>query len=238
LKQLGLQRPLISLHEHNEAARREELVARLRQGARVALVSDAGTPLVSDPGYLLIRAAIEAGIAVQAVPGPSALLVALAVSGLPVERFCFEGFLPARSAARREQLRALALEARTLVFFEAPHRIVETLEDMAVAFGQDRVACVARELTKLHESVYRGSLQHLLQIAREDANFARGEITLVVAGTSGAQATPDDAFVARAFALLSVELPPARAAAVVAALTGRRKQDVYGRHIKNQGDAE
>ena len=234
LKQLGVQRPLVSLHEHNEAARREELVARLRQGARVVLVSDAGTPLVSDPGYLLVRAAVEAGIVVQAVPGPSAVLVALAVSGLPVERFCFEGFLPARGGARRERLRALALEPRTLVFFEAPHRIVETLEDLAGTFGEEREACVARELTKVHESVYRGSLARLLQIAREDANFARGEITLVVAGASGPEATPDDAFVARAFELISAELPPSRAAAVVAALTGRRKQDVYNRNVKAQ----
>jgi 16S rRNA (cytidine1402-2'-O)-methyltransferase len=232
LKLLGVQRPLISLHEHNEAARREELVARLRQGARLVLVSDAGTPLVSDPGYLLVRAAIEAGITVQAVPGPSAVLVALAVSGLPVERFCFEGFLPARASARRERLRPLALETRTLVFFEAPHRIVETLEDMATAFGAERAACVARELTKLHESVYRGSLEQLLQMSREDANFARGEITLVVAGSSAAEAAPDDAFVARAFDLISAELPPSRAAAVVAALTGRRKQDVYNRNVK------
>jgi 16S rRNA (cytidine1402-2'-O)-methyltransferase len=234
LKQLGVQRPLVSLHEHNEANRREELVARLRQGARVVLVSDAGTPLVSDPGYLLVRAAIDAGIVVQAVPGPSAVLVALAVSGLPVERFCFEGFLPSRPAARRERLRTLALESRTLVFFEAPHRIVETLEDLAVAFGPERAACVARELTKVHESVYRGNCEQLLQIAREDANFARGEITLVVAGASGPEATPDDAFVARAFELISAELPPARAAAVVAALTGRRKQDVYNRNVKAQ----
>jgi 16S rRNA (cytidine1402-2'-O)-methyltransferase len=235
LKQLGVQRPLISLHEHNEGSRREDLVARLRQGARVVLVSDAGTPLVSDPGYLLVRAAIEAGITVQAVPGPSAVLVALAVSGLPVERFCFEGFLPSRAAARRERLRTLAFETRTLVFFEAPHRIVETLEDMASAFGEERAACVARELTKMHESVYRGSIAQLLQIAREDANFERGEITLVVAGSSGPEATPDDAFVARAFDLISAELPPSRAAAVVAALTGRRKQDVYNRNVKPQG---
>ena len=235
LKQLGVQRPLISLHEHNEGSRREDLVARLRQGVRVVLVSDAGTPLVSDPGYLLVRAAIEAGITVQAVPGPSAVLVALAVSGLPVERFCFEGFLPSRAAARRERLRTLAFETRTLVFFEAPHRIVETLEDMASAFGEERAACVARELTKMHESVYRGSIAQLLQIAREDANFERGEITLVVAGVSGPEATPDDAFVARAFDLISAELPPSRAAAVVAALTGRRKQDVYNRNVKPQG---
>jgi len=189
---------------------------------------------VSDPGYLLVCAAIEAGIAVQAVPGPSAVLVALAVSGLPVERFCFEGFLPARSTARRERLRTLAFETRTLVFFEAPHRIVETLEDLATAFGPERAACVARELTKVHESVYRGSLAQLLQISRDDANFARGEITLVVAGSSGPESTPDDAFVARAFELISAELPPSRAAAVVAALTGRRKQDVYNRNLKPQ----
>jgi 16S rRNA (cytidine1402-2'-O)-methyltransferase len=234
LKQLGVQRPLISLHEHNEGARREDLVARLRQGARVVLVSDAGTPLVSDPGYLLVRAAIEAGITVQAVPGPSAVLVALAVSGLPVERFCFEGFLPSRAAARRERLRTLALETRTLVFFEAPHRIVATLEDLATTFGEERAACVARELTKMHESVYRGTLGQLLGMSREDANFQRGEITLVVAGSSGPEATPDDAFVARAFELLSAELPPSRAASVVAALTGRRKQDVYNRNVKAQ----
>jgi 16S rRNA (cytidine1402-2'-O)-methyltransferase len=146
--------------------------------------------------------------------------------------------LPSRPAARRERLRTLALETRTLVFFEAPHRIVETLEDLAKTFGQEREACVARELTKMHESVYRGSLEQLLQIAREDGNFARGEITLVVAGSSAAEAAPDDAFVARAFELISAELPPARAAAVVAALTGRRKQDVYNRNVKAQDDAE
>jgi 16S rRNA (cytidine1402-2'-O)-methyltransferase len=227
LRHIGVQRPLVSLHDHNEAQRREELLLQLQQGARVVLVSDAGTPLVSDPGFLLVRAALDAGIEVQAVPGPSAVLVALAVSGLPVDRFCFEGFLPSRPAARRERLRALVREARTMVFFEAPHRIVETLEDMAVAFGDDRGACVARELTKTHESVYRGSIQDLLQISREDANFARGEITLVVAGAVVENAAPDDAFVMRALDLLAQELPPSRAAAVVAQLTGRRKADVY-----------
>jgi 16S rRNA (cytidine1402-2'-O)-methyltransferase len=232
LRQIGVRRPMISLHEHNEAQRREELIAQLQRGARLALVSDAGTPLVSDPGYLLVRAALDAGIAVQAVPGASAVLVALAVSGLPVERFCFEGFLPARPVARRERLRALRLEPRTLVFFEAPHRITETLHDMADEFGAERVACVARELTKTHETVYRGSIAQLLQIGREDDNFARGEITLVVAGASGHESAPDDAFVARAFDLLSAELPPSRAAAVVAQLTGRRKSEVYARSIR------
>jgi 16S rRNA (cytidine1402-2'-O)-methyltransferase len=232
LRQIGVQRPLVSLHEHNEAQRREELLAQLRRGARLALVSDAGTPLVSDPGYLLVRAALEAGIVVQAVPGASAVLVALAVSGLPVERFCFEGFLPAKQAARRERLRALRQETRTLVFFEAPHRIMETLQDMAGEFGAERAACVARELTKTHETVYRGGIGQLLQIGREDGNFARGEITLVVAGASAQQTAPDDAFVARAFDLLCTELPPSRAAALVAQLTGRRKAEVYSRGIR------
>jgi 16S rRNA (cytidine1402-2'-O)-methyltransferase len=228
LRQLGLSRPMVSLHDHNEAARRDELIADiLQRGIRVAVVSDAGTPLVSDPGYLLVQAALAAGIPVQAIPGPSAVLVALAVCGLPVDRFCFEGFLPARTGARREKLRALVRETRTMVFFEAPHRIVETLEDLQSEMGADRRACVARELTKAHESVYRGTISGLLQNAAEDSNFARGEITLVVAGAAGSEALPDDAFVTRAMDLLSAELPPSRAAALVAQLTGRRRNDVY-----------
>jgi 16S rRNA (cytidine1402-2'-O)-methyltransferase len=234
LRQIGVQRPLVSLHEHNEGARRLELIERVQQGAVLAVVSDAGTPLVSDPGYLLVQAALAAGVAVHAVPGPSAVLVALSLSGLPVDRFCFEGFLPPRAAARRERLRLLARESRTMVFFEAPHRIVETLEDLAREFGEARAACVARELTKAHESVYRGSIARLLQIAAEDANFARGEITLVVAGLVGEEAAPDDAFVARALDLLTAELPPSRAAAIVAQLTGRRKSEIYARTRRDQ----
>jgi len=199
------------------------------------VVSDAGTPLVSDPGYLLVQAALAAGVEVVAIPGPSAVLVALAVSGLPVDRFSFEGFLPPRSGARREKLRALLREPRTMVFFEAPHRIVETLQDLQSELGATRRACVARELTKAHESVYRGEVQQLLQIAAEDGNFARGEITLVVAGATG-DAAPDDAFVTRALDLLAAELPPSRAAAVVAQLTGRRKADVYALTRRSASD--
>jgi 16S rRNA (cytidine1402-2'-O)-methyltransferase len=226
LRQLGIERPLVSLHEHNEPARAAELVQRALGGAVVALVSDAGMPVVSDPGYLTVRAAIDAGVAVSAIPGPSAVLLALALSGLPADRFCFEGFLPARAAARRAALRALAGEARTMVFFEAPHRIQETLVDMQEIFGAGREAAVARELTKLHESVYRGSLAQLLQIAADEANFQRGEITVVVAGAAAA-APPDEAFVRRALDLLSAEIAPGRAAALVAQLTGRRRAEVY-----------
>lgn len=231
LRQLGVHKPLVSLHEHNEAARRDELVQRALAGEVVAVVSDAGTPLVSDPGFLLVQAAIAAGVPVGAVPGPSAVLVALALSGLPADRFCFEGFLPSKGGARRERLRELAGESRTMVFFEAPHRIVETLVDMAAGFGPARAAAVARELTKAHESVYRAPLAGLLEIAGEDANFARGEITVVVAGA--AQALPDDAFVRRALDLLTAELPPSRAAAVVAQLTGRRKSEIYALTRRN-----
>jgi 16S rRNA (cytidine1402-2'-O)-methyltransferase len=231
LRTLGIDKLLVSLHEYNEGGRRrDELLEQLLRGARIALVSDAGTPLVSDPGFLLVRAALDAGIAVHAVPGPSAVLAALAMSGLAPDRFCFEGFLPTRTTARREQLRALAREPRTLVFFEAPHRIMETLQDMAVELGGERRAAVAREISKVHESVYRGSIDELLDIGGKDPNFARGEITLVVAGIPAGESAPDDAFVARALDLLSRELPPARAAAIVAQLTGRRKADVYAMH--------
>ena len=225
LRHIGVQKPLLSLHEHSETGRVQELLARARGGALVAVVSDAGMPLVSDPGYLLLRAALDGGVAVGAVPGPSAALLALTLSGLPVDRFCFEGFLPTRSAARRGRLQAVAAEARTMVFFEAPHRIVETLEDMMAVLGSERDAAVARELTKVHESIYRGTLRQLRQLAGNEANFSRGEITLVVAGTVAV--APDDAFVRRALELLAGELPPARAAAVVAQLTGRHKAEVY-----------
>ncbi|MEP7314335.1 MAG: 16S rRNA (cytidine(1402)-2'-O)-methyltransferase [Pseudomonadota bacterium] len=227
LQALGLSRPLLSLHEHNERLRIDELLARLARGEIIALVSDAGTPLVSDPGYALIAAALAAGYAVNAIPGPSAVLAALSIAGLPTDRFCFEGFLPVRGAGRVARLAHLATEPRTLVFFEAPHRIVATLTDLAATFGAERRAVVARELSKTFETVYRDTLAGLLDIAGKDANLARGEITLVVAGAPAADSAPDDDFVRRALELLRAELPTARAAAVVAQLTGRRKSDVY-----------
>jgi len=174
LKASGIARPMISLHEHNEAHRVPALLARLAAGERVALVSDAGTPLLSDPGFELVRRAAAAGFEVSTVPGPSAITAALAVAGLPTDRFCFEGFLPARERERRGALGALAQEPRTLVFFEAPHRIAATLADMAAVLGPERAAVVARELTKAHETVYRGSLRELAARAAAETNFARG----------------------------------------------------------------
>ena len=175
---------VVSYHEHNEASRGAELVQRLRAGARVVLVTDAGMPSVSDPGYRLVRAAVDAGVLVTCVPGPSAALAALAVSGLPVDRFCFEGFLPRKAGERARVLAGLAAEARTMVFFEAPHRLAETLSAMATQLGPDRQAAVCRELTKTHEEVRRGDLADLSAWAAE---HARGEITVVVAGAPAAR---------------------------------------------------
>ncbi len=174
--------PIVSYHEHNEATRTGELVTRLLAGERVVLVTDAGMPAVSDPGYRLVAAAAEAGIPVSCVPGPSAVLVALAVSGLPTARFCFEGFLPRRAGERRKALAALATEPRTMVFFEAPHRLAEVLGDATSAFGVDRRGAVCRELTKTWEQVRRGTLAELAGWAAEGV---KGEITVVVGGYTG-----------------------------------------------------
>ncbi|HET7475981.1 MAG TPA: 16S rRNA (cytidine(1402)-2'-O)-methyltransferase [Dermatophilaceae bacterium] len=183
--QVRLSGEVRSYHEHNEASRTAELVQRLAAGARVVVVTDAGMPSVSDPGYGLVRAAVDAGIQVTCVPGPSAVLVALAVSGLSVDRFCFEGFLGRKPGERRRALASLSTERRTMVFFEAPHRLAATLTVMSEQFGERRAAAVCRELTKTYEQVRRGTLAELAAWA---ADHARGEITLVVAGAA-AEAT-------------------------------------------------
>lgn len=228
LTAMCLSRPVISLHEHNETARLDELLARLAAGAVIALVSDAGTPLLSDPGYELIRAARAAGHDVRTIPGPSAITAALSIAGIPAARFCFEGFLPARGRERRERLAQLAHEPRTLVFFEAPHRILESLADITAAFGAGREAALGRELTKAYETVYRGTLGELSQRARADANVARGEITLVIAGAPEVAASavaPEE--LSRVVALLARELPPSKAAALAAQITGARRSEAY-----------
>jgi 16S rRNA (cytidine1402-2'-O)-methyltransferase len=183
---------VVSYYDANEVARTEELLAALQSGERVVLVTDAGMPSVSDPGFRLVAAAVEAGVAVTVVPGPSAVLAALAVSGLPVDRFCFEGFLPRKAGERSARLRGLASEPRTLVFFEAPHRLAVTLAAMAAAFGVDRRAAVCRELTKTYEEVRRGPLSDLVSWAGDGV---RGEVTVVVAGAEPAdpsEVQPDE----------------------------------------------
>jgi len=234
LSAIGVSRPLISLHQHNERSRSAELIGRLRDGARIALVSDAGTPLLSDPGGELVRAAIEAGVDVCPIPGVSAITTALAAAGLSAERFCFEGFLSARGGERRKQLAGLASETRTLVFFEAPHRIVGTLEDLVQSFGASRRAALARELTKTFETFYRGTLAELLEKAKTDENIRRGEITLVIAGAEPVEQTNGDPELLRKVidALIS-ELPPGKVASLAAQITGVKRAEAYAAALRH-----
>jgi 16S rRNA (cytidine1402-2'-O)-methyltransferase len=217
---------VVSYFEGNEAARTGELADALEGGARVLLVTDAGMPSVSDPGYRLVAAAVERGIRVTAVPGPSAVLTALAVSGLPVDRFCFEGFLPRKPGERLARLREAAAERRTLVYFEAPHRIAVTLEAMAEAFGQERPAAVCRELTKTYEEVRRGPLGEL---ARWASDGVRGEITVVVAGAPapGPQDLGPAELVRRVAAREEAGERRKEAIAAVAAEAGLPKREVF-----------
>ncbi|MGH8134652.1 MAG: 16S rRNA (cytidine(1402)-2'-O)-methyltransferase [Steroidobacteraceae bacterium] len=227
LQAIGVATPLVSLHAHNESRRVPALLARLARGEDVALVSDAGTPLLSDPGFELVTRAAQAGFEIHTIPGPSAITAALAVAGLPTERFCFEGFLPARAPERRAALASLAHEPRTLVFFEAPHRIHATLAELEAQFGAGRPAVVARELTKAHETLYRGTLAELRARAQADENFGRGEITLVVQGAPATSGAVDEAQLRRAVEILIRELPPGRAASVAAQLTGGSRAAAY-----------
>jgi 16S rRNA (cytidine1402-2'-O)-methyltransferase len=227
LAAVGISRPLRSLHQHNEAERLPELLQRLQSGERIALVSDAGTPLLSDPGFLLVRAAAAAGVEVRTVPGPSAITAALSIAGIATDRFVFEGFLPARAGERRQRLQQLMHEPRTLVFFEAPHRIADCLADLEANFGSGRHAVLARELSKTFESVYRGSLAELAAQAVRDGDMARGEIVLVVEGAPVAAGAGDAGLMQRALALLSPELPPARAAGIAARLSGMPRDVAY-----------
>ncbi len=231
----GIVRPahtVESLHEHNERERVPALLARLQSGARIALVTDAGTPLLSDPGSILVAAAASAGVEVVAIPGPCAAIAALSIAGLATDRFVFEGFLPAKATARRETLGRLAHETRTLVFYEAPHRLEATLQDLAVVFGVERQASVAREITKRFEHVYRGTLAALAQACAADNNMTRGEIVLVIAGAEAT--TDDDAATREAERVLSVllqELPVSQAARIAAQLTGRGRKELYERAL-------
>ena len=214
---------VVSYHEHNEATRTADLLARLVSGARVLVVTDAGMPSVSDPGYRLVVAAVGAGVKVTCVPGPSAVLMALAVSGLPVDRFCFEGFLSRKPGERLRGLKALAQERRTMIFFEAPHRLDATLAVMAEVFGSDRPAAVCRELTKTYEEVRRGGLADLAAWA---ADGVKGEITVVVGGAPALAADPETA-VAGIQARVAAGERLKDVCAEVAAATGLSRKELY-----------
>jgi 16S rRNA (cytidine1402-2'-O)-methyltransferase len=228
LAAFGLKARLAPLHEHNEEREVPALVARLEAGECMALVSDAGTPLLSDPGYRLVRAAAAAGLVVTPVPGPSAVVAALSVAGLPTDRFAFEGFLPARAAARRTRLEGLAAEPRTLVFFEAGNRVAAFLADAAAKLGAEREAVVARELTKLHETLYRGTLTVLADRIAGDPDASRGEVVVVVSGCPAFEAGEgDEAMLARLLPALLEELPPSSAVRIAAKLSGVPRRRAY-----------
>jgi len=230
----GIATPMLAIHEFNERQRTEGLLDRVAAGEQIALISDAGTPLISDPGYQLVRRAHQRGLAVVPVPGASAAIAALSAAGLPSDRFAFEGFLPARRTARLAALRALQREPRTLIFYEAPHRIVECLEDLVECFGPAREVTLARELTKTHETLRLTTLADLLAFVLGDANQQKGEFVLVVAGHE----TRDrelDGEVLRMLGILLEELPLKQAAALLARITGLAKGDIYDAGLQLQG---
>ena len=227
LSHFGIDRPLLALHEHNEEAMSERIVERVSSGDSLALVSDAGTPLVSDPGYRVVRAARAAGLRVSPIPGACAAIAALSVAGLPSDRFTFEGFLPAKSSARRERMGRLASETRTLVFYESSHRIAESLADMRTVFGDDRIAVIARELTKMFETVLDGTLAELHAQVEADGNQRKGEFVVMVQGAAGdeeAQLIEGK----RLYAKLSEHLPPSTAAKLAAEISGAPRKALYG----------
>jgi len=227
LNHLGISTRLVSYREHNEAASTQGLITFLQAGQSVALISDAGTPLISDPGYRLVKAAREAGIQVSPIPGVSAVVAALCASGMATDRFSFQGFLPAKRVGRQRHLQALAMDTQTLVFYEAPHRINETLDDVASTLGADRSVTLARELTKRFEQIWHGTSAEAITHLQSGLIPARGEFVLLVAGADSDQASPAQYEAIRIMSLLLPEMPPRRAADVASQITGENKKALY-----------
>ena len=228
--------PVTACHDHNESFKLTQLLNKLQQGKSVALISDAGTPLISDPGYRLVRAAHEAGIRVIPIPGACAAITALSASGLASDRFSFEGFLPAKSHARRQTLNGLLTESRTLIFYEAPHRIIDSLQDMVEIFGLTREVTLARELTKTFETIKKSTLGELLDFVKNDLNQQKGEIVLVVAGANASDQPPDQAKTDALLLRLLQDLPLKTAAQLAADLTGLKKNELYQRALALKSD--
>ncbi len=227
LSHYGIGTPMLALHEHNERTATAGLLDRLIAGADIALVSDAGTPLISDPGFYLVRAVRQAGLRVVPVPGPAALTAALSVAGLPTDRFIFEGFLPARQAARRQRLQELQDATATLVFYESSHRILASLADMLALFGPDREATLARELTKTFETIHQASLAELHAWVTADSDQQRGEFVVLVHGALKPAVAVIDKSTERVLTVLMAELPLRQAAALTAQISGIGKNVVY-----------
>ncbi|WP_417550729.1 16S rRNA (cytidine(1402)-2'-O)-methyltransferase [Methylophaga sp.] len=233
LKHHGIETSTISLHEHNEQQRSELLLSRIAAGESIALISDAGTPLISDPGFRLVNMAREQGIKVVPIPGACAVITALSASGLSAERFAFEGFLPPKSTARRQVLEKLANEPRTLIFYESPKRMVASLQDMLAVFGAERKACLARELTKMFETIVTLPLAELVEVVIADPNHQKGEIVLLIEGQSTV-VDSDEAEQARVLKILLEEVPLKQAASITASILGIKKNKAYDMALKLQ----
>ena len=235
LQHLAIDTPCVAFHEHNERDKTASLIAKLQAGESIALISDAGTPLLSDPGYHLVKAAHQHAIPVVPIPGASALLAALVAAGLPTDRFVFEGFLPSKKVARTKQLVRLKHEIGTLIFYEAPHRILATLQDLLEVFGAEREAVLARELTKTYETIQRATLAALVEWVDADSNQQRGEIVLVVAGAPSQADEELAPEVINTLTILLAHLPVKQAASIAAEITGQKKNRLYEAALKLQG---
>ncbi|HHF4259384.1 TPA: 16S rRNA (cytidine(1402)-2'-O)-methyltransferase [Haemophilus influenzae] len=228
LSHYGIKKPFFALHDHNEQEKAHILVEKLKQGSNIALISDAGTPLISDPGFHLVRQCREAGILVVPLPGACAAITALCASGIASDRFCFEGFLPAKSKARKDKLENIAEEDRTLIFYESTHRILDTLEDMQAVLGEERYMVLAREMTKTWETITGNTIKNLREWLLEDPNRTKGEMVLIVEGKPKSDNNDEISPQAvKALELIAEELPLKKAAAIVAELYGYKKNALY-----------
>jgi len=227
LRNFDISTPMIAVHEHNERQICASLLERIEKGENIALISDAGTPLLSDPGYFLVNQAQEQGIRVIPIPGVSAVITALSVAGLPTDRFVFEGFLPTKSAARKQKLENIKDDTRTVIFYEAPHRIVEMLKDCQTVFGGQRKVVLARELTKTFETVHGDALDTLIPWVEADHNQKKGEFVVLVQGAAAREKMEIDAEAERILLILLKDLPVKQAAALAASITGLKKNALY-----------
>ncbi|MFD1259502.1 16S rRNA (cytidine(1402)-2'-O)-methyltransferase [Entomomonas asaccharolytica] len=227
LQHFAINTPLKACHDHNEREQQNYFVQLLLAGKNIALISDAGTPLISDPGFHLVKQAQQQGIKVVPIPGACAVIAALSVAGLPSDRFSFEGFLPAKSSTRKATLEALKEEQRTIIFYEAPHRLLESLQDLATIFGANRQAVLARELTKTFETIKNAPLAELVQWVEADSNQQRGECVLLIEGWKAPEQAEINQQTERVLKILLVDLPVKQAAALAAEITGERKNKLY-----------
>ncbi len=235
MAQFSIKTPMISVHDHNERQRVTTIINKLSEGENIALISDAGTPLISDPGFILVRAVREAGFKVVPIPGCSALITALSAAGMPSNSFIFEGFLPAKSLARRQQVEVIADETRTVIFYESTHRIVASLKDMMTVLGADRYVVIARELTKTFETIHGAPLGDLIEWIEQDHNQQKGEFVVLVSGAPEKEDTGFSSETLRTLDILLQELPMKQASALTAKLTGEKKNALYQVALERKG---